>query len=180
MKITPLALPGLLLFEPAVFNDARGRFMETFRADFFEAQLGCRLVQENESTSVRGVIRGLHFQRGTAAQGKLVRVVAGEVLDVAVDLRRNSPTYGQHQIVLLSGETPQWLWIPHGFAHGFAVRSQRAVFQYKCDNYYDPAAEGGIRWNDPALVIGWGIAAPLVSERDACLPLLSESNGLTL
>ncbi len=178
MKVTPLALPGLLLFEPEVFSDARGRFMETFRADFLEEQLGCRLVQENESTSSRGVIRGLHFQRGASAQGKLVRVVAGEVLDVALDLRPGSPTYGQHLAVLLNSETPCWLWIPRGFAHGFAVHSEQAIFQYKCDNYYDPAAEGGIRWNDPALAIGWGIAAPVVSDKDASLPLYAELDSL--
>lgn len=172
-------LPGVLILEPKVFGDARGYFFESWsQRDFEEAVGPVDFVQDNESKSSYGVLRGLHFQRAPFAQSKLVRVVSGRVLDVAVDLRKSSPTFGQHVAVELSGENHRQCFIPRGFAHGFAVLSPEAVFQYKCDNFYHPEAEGAIAWNDPALGIDWKLpeADILLSERDKHHPLLSQLN----
>ena len=172
-------LPGVLILEPKVFGDARGYFFESWsQRDFEEAVGPVDFVQDNESKSSYGVLRGLHFQRAPFAQSKLVRVVSGRVLDVAVDLRKGSPTFGQHVAVELNGENHRQCFIPRGFAHGFAVLSPEAVFQYKCDNFYHPEAEGAIAWNDPALGIDWKLpeADILLSERDKHHPLLSQLN----
>lgn len=172
-------LPGVLILEPKVFGDARGYFFESWsQRDFEEAVGPVDFVQDNESKSSYGVLRGLHFQRAPFAQSKLVRVVSGRVLDVAVDLRKGSPTFGQHVTVELNGENHRQCFIPRGFAHGFAVLSPEAVFQYKCDNFYHPEAEGAIAWNDPALGIDWKLpeADILLSERDKHHPLLSQLN----
>ena len=172
-------LPGVLILEPKVFGDARGYFFESWsQRDFEEAVGPIDFVQDNESKSSYGVLRGLHFQRAPFAQSKLVRVVSGRVLDVAVDLRKGSPTFGQHVAVELNGENHRQCFIPRGFAHGFAVLSPEAVFQYKCDNFYHPEAEGAIAWNDPALGIDWKLpeADILLSERDKHHPLLSQLN----
>lgn len=151
-------LPGVVILEPHVFEDARGYFFESWNAKTL-AELGiqAQFVQDNESFSQYGVIRGLHFQRGTAAQAKLVRVIEGEVLDVAVDVRAGSNTFGRHVAVRLSGTNHRQLFIPRGFAHGFAVLSPTARFAYKCDNFYAPEADGGVLATDPALGIDWGI-----------------------
>ena len=154
MKAIKTEIPGVVLLEPEVFGDARGYFMERFSQRRFDELVGpVRFVQDNESKSRYGVVRGLHFQKGEYAQAKLVSVVRGRVLDVAVDIRRGSPTFGRHVAALLDGENKRQLFIPRGFAHGFAVLSDEAVFQYKCDNYYAPGSEGGIAWDDPALAI---------------------------
>ena len=181
MKIYRTDIEGVLILEPEVFGDARGYFFESFsRRRFEEAAGAVGFVQDNESKSCYGVIRGLHFQRGEAAQAKLVRVVSGTVLDVAVDIRRGSPTFGRHVAAELSGENRRQLFIPRGFAHGFAVLNGEAVFQYKCDNYYDPASEGGIAWDDPALGIDWRLPADAVvlSEKDRRRPTLAEAEEL--
>lgn len=154
--VTPLS--GVVILEPRVFGDERGYFFESFsQRDFGETVGKVDFVQDNESCSRYGVIRGLHFQKGEYAQAKLVRVVKGKVLDVNVDLRRESPTFGRHIAVELSEENKRQLFIPRGFAHGFAVLSEEAVFQYKCDNYYAPGQEGGLRYDDPVLGIDWRI-----------------------
>ena len=181
MKIYRTDIEGVLILEPEVFGDARGYFFESFsRRRFEEAAGAVDFVQDNESKSCYGVIRGLHFKRGEAAQAKLVRVVSGTVLDVAVDIRRGSPTFGRHVAAKLSGENRRQLFIPRGFAHGFAVLSGEAVFQYKCDNYYAPASEGGIAWDDPALGIDWRLPADTVvlSEKDRRRPPLAEAEEL--
>ena len=158
MKVIKTSIPEVLIFEPTIHGDARGYFMEYFRQETFDQYLpNTTFVQGNESKSSYGVIRGLHFQKPPYAQGKLVRVIVGEVLDVAVDIRIGSPTYGKHVAVNLSGENKRQLWIPRGFAHGFAVLSKEAIFAYKCDNYYNQEADGGIRFDDPALNIQWTI-----------------------
>lgn len=178
MKFSETALPGVWLIEPVRHNDSRGYFCETFRADLFEAATGVHVdfVQENESESSGGVIRGLHFQAGDAAQSKLVRVSEGCIVDVAVDLRKDSPSYGQHIAVELSHENGRQLFIPRGFAHGFAVISPKARFQYKVDNYYCPQAERTIRFDDPALGIDWPIAPEFrqLSPKDSSAPVLAE------
>lgn len=152
---TKTDIEGVILIEPRVFGDERGYFMETYnRADFTEAGIDCEFVQDNQSKSGKGVLRGLHFQR-QYPQAKLVRVLEGEVFDVAVDLREGSPTYLRHIGVTLSSEQKNMLYIPKGFAHGFLVLSESAIFSYKCDEFYHPEDEGGIRWDDPALGIEW-------------------------
>ncbi len=159
MQVIETEIPGLLILEPKVFGDQRGYFCETWRSNEFSELLpGVEFVQENESRSQRGVVRGLHFQRPPYAQGKLVRVVEGCVLDVVVDLRAGSPTYGRSATIALSADNHRQLFIPRGFAHGFSVLSDFATFVYKCDNYYNHASEGGILWNDPELAIDWKIA----------------------
>lgn len=181
MKVLKTDIEGVLILEPEVFGDARGYFFESFSRRQFEAAAGrVDFVQDNESRSRRGVLRGLHFQRGDAAQAKLVRVVQGRVLDVAVDIRRGSPTFGRHVAAELSGENKRQMFIPRGFAHGFAVLSEEAVFQYKCDNYYTPGSEGGIAWDDPALGIDWRLPAGdiLLSEKDRHNPPLSQAREL--
>ena len=178
MNIIHTDIEGVLIVEPKVFGDARGYFFESFNARDFESATGMAVsfVQDNESRSHFGVVRGLHFQRPPHSQAKLVRVVEGEVMDVAVDLRRGSPTYGKHVCAVLSASNHRQFFLPKGIAHGFAVLSPSAVFQYKCDDYYHPETEGGIAWNDPALGIGWPLAEADVqlSEKDLHHPLLNQ------
>ena len=170
MNILKTDIEGILIVEPRVFGDARGYFFESFNVRDFKEQTGIDVtfVQDNESRSSHGVVRGLHFQLPPYAQSKLVRVVEGRVLDVAVDLRDGSPTYGHHVAVELSAENKRQFFLPKGFAHGFAVLSDTAIFQYKCDDYYHPEAEGAIAWNDPTLAIDWKLnpADVLLSEKD--------------
>lgn len=177
MQIQQHALPGLLEFIPRVFGDPRGLFYETYSARFMQ-ELGLPAdldwVQDNQSKSQPGVLRGLHFQRPPDAQAKLVRVAQGRALDVVVDIRRQSPTFGQHAKVELSAAQGNVLFVPVGFAHGFVALEEDTLFLYKCSNYYAPPAEGGLRWNDPALGIDWGVADALISPKDAMLPLLAE------
>lgn len=171
-------IEGLWIIEPRVFGDNRGYFFESFSLRDFEAHVGpVAFVQDNESLSERrGVLRGLHFQKGDLAQAKLLRVVQGSVLDVAVDIRPGSPTFGRHVSVVLSGENKRQFFIPRGFAHGFLVLEDHTIFQYKCDNYYAPEAEGSYRWNDPAFAIDWGISpeAVILSEKDARAPFYGD------
>lgn len=171
MKVTPTAIPGVLILEPKVFGDERGFFMESFNQKAFDEAVGrhVEFVQDNHSRSAKGVLRGLHYQLPPHEQGKLVRVVAGSVYDVAVDLRRNSPTYGNWVGVELSDSNFRQLWIPPGLAHGFLVTSEKADFAYKTTEYYHPESERSIRWNDPLLAISWPLqgAQPLLSHKDA-------------
>ena len=177
MKITTTAIEGVVILEPEVFGDGRGYFFESFSQREFEEKV-CKttFVQDNESSSRYGVLRGLHFQKPPHAQAKLVRVVKGKVLDIAVDIRKGSPTFGHHVSTELSGENKRQLFIPRGFAHGFAVLSDEVVFQYKCDRYYVPHSEGGILWNDPALGIDWKLPEEdvILSEKDKKNVLLNE------
>lgn len=172
-------IPGVWTIEPKVFHDARGYFMEAYKADEFDEVVGkTRFIQDNESCSSRGVLRGLHYQLAPYAQAKLVRVIRGCVLDVAVDLRAGSPTFGMYVAVELSGENKRQLFVPRGFAHGFHVLSDEAVFTYKVDNPYTPTAERGIRYDDPAIGVDWQIAAEEalnLSEKDTKAPLLEEA-----
>ncbi len=167
MKIHKTDFPGLLIIEPQVFGDQRGYFFESFNKMRFEENgLNINFVQDNFSKSVKSTIRGLHFQIKPYAQGKLCQVIRGEVLDVAVDLRKNSPTYGKYFSQILSEENHLQLWIPEGFAHGFSVLSDEAIFHYKCSNYYDKASERILRYDDPTLNIDWHVKNPIVSEKD--------------
>lgn len=177
MEIIKTALEGVVIIRPKIFGDARGYFFESFnQKGFTEKVLGIEynpedrtlFVQDNESKSSYGVVRGLHFQKPPYAQAKLIRVIKGKVLDVAVDIRKGSSTYGKHVAVELSGENHEQLYIPRGFAHGFSVLSEEAILQYKCDNLYAPQAEGAIIWNDPDLAIDWKLDAEdvLLSEKD--------------
>ncbi|MEO6150522.1 MAG: dTDP-4-dehydrorhamnose 3,5-epimerase [Mucilaginibacter sp.] len=174
VELTPLE--GLLLLKPAVFKDDRGYFFESFNQEKFNSLTGTNtvFVQDNQSYSVKGALRGLHFQKGEHAQAKLVRVLKGEVLDVAVDIRSGSPTYGQYFRQLLSETNNVQMFIPRGFAHGFSVLSDEAVFFYKCDNFYNKASEGGLHYGDPSLNIDWGLPHDqlIISEKDAVLPYL--------
>ncbi|WP_242921118.1 dTDP-4-dehydrorhamnose 3,5-epimerase [Pontibacter liquoris] len=175
MEHTLFHIQGLIEFTPRIFRDERGYFLETFSQKWFEPLgLAPNFVQDNQSVSGRGVLRGLHFQKPPHAQAKLVRVSSGKALDVAVDLRKDSPTYGQHVTCLLDAEKHNQFYIPAGFAHGFVALEDNTTFLYKCTDFYAPTAEGGILWNDPALSISWGIAAPLVSPKDEILPLLKD------
>ena len=184
MLIIPTSIPDVKIVEPKVFGDKRGYFMETWTdRDFVSAGISVRFVQDNESSSSRGVLRGLHFQAGDAAQAKLVRVVHGAVFDVAVDIRRNSPTFGKWVGEILSGENKRELFIPRGFAHGFLCLEQGTVFTYRCDNYYAPASERGIRYDDPAIGIDWPLHlvsdTPLnLSQKDGKHPSLAECDSL--
>ncbi|WP_183566105.1 dTDP-4-dehydrorhamnose 3,5-epimerase [Mucilaginibacter sp. SP1R1] len=179
MTLTPTPIQGLIILTPRVFNDDRGYFFESFNETSFNDLAGYKVnfVQDNQSFSTKGVLRGLHLQKGEHAQAKLVRVTQGEVLDVAVDLRKDSATYGQHYSVLLSAENNQQFFIPRGFGHGFVVLSDTAVFQYKCDNYYNKQSEGGLHYADPGLAIDWKLPQDelLVSEKDAELPFLKDA-----
>ena len=170
IQAIPTAIPGVLILEPRVFGDERGYFLESWNQRDFEAAIGrpIHFVQDNESKSHYGVLRGLHYQKGRFSQSKLVRVVSGRVLDIAVDIRVGSPTFGQHVACELSGENHRQFFIPRGFAHGFAVLSPEAVFQYKCDRFYNPAEESAIAWNDPSLGIDWQVPETdiLLSEKD--------------
>ena len=173
-EIKQTSLPGLLEIFPRVFPDSRGYFFESFRQDWLD-QLGVHesWVQDNQSFSQKGTVRGIHFQRGVHAQAKLVRVIAGKVLDVAVDLRKGSPSFGQVYSTILDTEKNNLLYIPAGFGHGFSVLED-AVFVYKCSNYYHKDSEGGVRWSDPSLGIDWQVSEPIVSEKDQILPTLKE------
>ena len=178
MDYKETSIKGVYTIEPKVFNDARGYFFEAWKQAEFEANIGkVNFIQDNESKSSFGVLRGLHYQKGEFSQAKLVRVIKGRVLDVAVDIRKSSPTFGQHVMVELSEENKRQFFIPRGFAHGFLVLSDEAIFTYKVDNIYAPQAEAGIRWNDPALGIEWTIDPQKVqtSEKDLKQPLLSEA-----
>jgi dTDP-4-dehydrorhamnose 3,5-epimerase len=173
-------IQGLLVFEPRVFADERGYFFESYNEKVFEsAGLDLRFVQDNQSRSTYGVLRGLHYQMNPHAQAKLVRVTEGRVLDVAVDIRKGSPTYGQHFSIELSAENNKQLLIPAGFAHGFAVLSETAVFFYKCSNFYNKESEGGIRFDDPKLNIDWGLdlSKAIVSEKDLELPNFDQARN---
>lgn len=177
MNVIKTSIEGPVIIEPRVFNDARGYFFESYSKKLFDEQIApIDFVQDNESCSTFGVIRGLHFQRPPYCQAKLVRCVRGKVLDVVVDIRKGSPTYGKHIAVELSEDNHRQLFIPHGFAHGFAVLSDVAIFQYKCDNYYHPEADGGVLLSDPSLHIDWRIdlSKAILSEKDKHHPLLKE------
>ena len=178
MEYQKTDIEGVYLLKPKVFGDARGYFVETWKQADFDEHVGkVTFIQDNESKSSRGVLRGLHYQKGEWSQAKLVRVIKGRVLDVAVDIRKSSPTFGKHVMAELSDENKHQLFIPRGFAHGFLVLSDEAIFTYKVDNVYAPQAEAGIRWNDPALGIEWPIdsAEVLTSEKDLKQPLLKDA-----
>ena len=178
MQITKTNIEGVLIIEPKVFGDSRGYFFESFNAKEFRKKTGLDInfVQDNESMSTYGVMRGLHFQRPPFTQSKLVRCVKGKVLDVAVDIRKGSPTYGQHVAVELTEDNHRQFFVPKGFAHGFAVLSETAVFQYKCDNFYAPQADGGVSILDESLSIDWRISTDkaLLSDKDTRHPLLKD------
>lgn len=182
MKFISQAIPEVVLLEPTVHGDGRGYFMETFRRDLFEDAVGYQVdfVQDNESRSAKGVLRGLHYQMPPYAQAKLVRVTKGNVLDVAVDIRKSSPTFGQHVAVELTAENKRQLFIPHGFAHGFVVLSDEAVFNYKVDNYYSPKCDKGIAFDDCDLSIDWRLPLELLqlSDKDRKLLPLFEAKHL--
>ena len=177
MEVIKTNIEGVVIIEPRIFKDDRGYFFESFSQREFEEKV-CKttFVQDNESKSSYGVLRGLHFQKPPFAQSKLVRVIKGAVLDVAVDIRKGSPTFGQYVSVELTGENHRQFFIPRGFAHGFSVLSEQVIFQYKCDNFYSPQSEGAIAWNDPDLNIDWRIPAEKVvlSEKDSKHPRLKD------
>ena len=180
MNVIKTDIDGLVIIEPRVFGDSRGYFFESFsERDFKREVADVDFVQDNESKSSYGVVRGLHFQRPPYAQAKLVRVVKGKVLDVAVDLRKGSPTFGHHVAVELSEDNHRQMFIPRGFAHGFSVLSDEVIFQYKCDNFYAPQSEGAVAWDDPDLGIDWGIPADkaLLSDKDRRHPRLKDVLG---
>ena len=175
MKVVKTKLKDCVVIEPKVFGDERGFFLETFQLSRYVEEAGITLpfVQDNHSRSSKGVLRGLHFQKNKP-QGKLVRVVKGEVYDIAVDIRPDSNTFGQWEGVILSEENKKQLWVPPGFAHGFVVLSDVADFEYKCTDYYDPSDEGSILWSDPDLKIDWPILNPILSEKDSLAPCLKD------
>ena len=178
MEYKETKIKGVFIIEPKVFQDARGYFMEAWKQAEFDEHVGRTVfIQDNESKSSFGVLRGLHYQKGDASQAKLVRVIKGKVLDVAVDIRKSSPTFGQHVMVELSEENKRQFFIPRGFAHGFLVLSDEAIFTYKVDNPYAPQCEAGIRWNDPDVGIEWPIdpAQVLTSEKDLKQPLFKDA-----
>ena len=178
MKVQSTALDGVLIIDPVVFSDRRGSFWESYQAEKYKAAgMGVEFVQDNISTSTRGTLRGLHFQHPND-QVKLVQVIQGEVFDVAVDIRKGSPTFGQWIGVMLSGDNRRQYYIPQGFAHGFCVTSESAVFSYKCSDFYAPESEGGILWSDPDIGIKWPVSTPVLSEKDtayACLKDVPEN-----
>ncbi len=181
MKVIQTAIPGVVIIEPRIFNDERGYFFESFsQRDFNQEVREIHFVQDNESKSSYGVLRGLHFQKTPYAQSKLVRVIKGSVLDVAVDIRKGSPTFGQHVAVELTGDNHRQFFIPRGFAHGFSVLTDEVVFQYKCDNFYAPQAEGALAWNDPDLHIDWRLPETdvILSEKDRHHPRLKDADWL--
>ena len=181
MNVIKTDIEGVVIIEPKVFGDDRGYFFESFSQPLFDKLVRpVKFVQDNESKSKYGVLRGLHFQRGEHAQSKLVRVVKGRVLDVAVDIRKGSPTFGKYVAVELSAENHRQLFIPRGFAHGFSVLSDEAISLYKCDNLYAPESEGAIIWNDPEIGIDWGLAAEdvVLSPKDMCHPMLKDAPEL--
>lgn len=177
MKFTKTSIEGLVIIDPTVFGDNRGYFLESYNEKEFKEVIGnVSFVQDNESKSSKGVLRGLHFQKPPFAQAKLVRCIEGKVLDVVVDIRKNSKTYGQYFTTELSGENKKQVFIPRGFAHGFLVLSESAIFAYKVDNTYAPEHDAGIRWNDPIVNIPWGLSESevLVSKKDAQLSFFTE------
>ena len=177
MNVIQTEIQGLVIIEPRIFGDSRGYFFESFsERNFKELVADVDFVQDNESKSSYGVVRGLHFQKPPYTQSKVVRVVKGRVLDVAVDLRKGSPTYGKHVAVELTEDNHRQFFVPRGFAHGFAVLSEEAIFQYKCDNYYAPQSEGAVAWNDPDLGIDWGLPVEdaILSEKDLKHPNLKD------
>lgn len=177
MHVSKFEIEGLLLIEPSLFEDSRGFFYESFHAKKYNEILGdgFDFVQDNISVSKKHVLRGLHFQKNPFEQGKLVTVLQGKVLDVAVDIRKNSKTYGQHLSVELSAENKHQFWIPPGFAHGFIALEENTLFSYKCTNYYSPEHEKTLRWNDPILAINWGgVSNPFISEKDSFGQLFQE------
>lgn len=181
MRVTKSEIEGVVIIDPEIHDDERGWFFEAYSQRRFDEEVApVRFVQENLSKSRYGVVRGLHYQRGEAAQAKLVSVLAGRVLDVAVDIRKGSPTFGKHVAVELSAENKRQVFIPRGFAHGFAVLSEEALFQYRCNNPYAPTEERGIAWNDPAIGIDWGIPEEdvILSAKDAKNPLLADVEDL--
>lgn len=181
MEVIKTPIVGVVIIEPRLFKDARGYFFESFNQEEFKEKVCCTtFVQDNESKSSYGVIRGLHFQKPPFTQSKLVRVVKGAVLDVAVDVRKGSPTFGQHVAVELTAENHRQFFIPRGFAHGFSVLSEEVIFQYKCDNFYAPQSEGALAWNDPDLGINWGISMDriILSEKDKKHPRLKDTEWL--
>ena len=178
MEFKKTDIEGVYIIEPKVFNDSRGYFFEAWKQEEFNEHVGeVDFIQDNESKSSFGVLRGLHYQKGDLSQAKLVRVIKGKVMDVAVDIRKSSPTFGKHVMVELSEDNKRQFFIPRGFAHGFLVLSEEAVFTYKVDNPYAPQAEAGIRWNDPELAIEWPIdpVQVLTSEKDLKQPLLKDA-----
>ncbi|MCC5906255.1 MAG: dTDP-4-dehydrorhamnose 3,5-epimerase [Balneolaceae bacterium] len=171
----PTELEGVLLIEPRVFGDRRGHFLEAFREEVFRKEgLIYRFVQDNISTSRKGAVRGLHYQKPPHAQAKLLMAINGRILDVAVDLRRNSPTYGKHICAELCAENRYMIYIPPGFAHGFSVLSDEATVFYKCSSYYHQPSERGVKWNDLALDIDWQVEEPIISDKDTGLPILRD------
>jgi dTDP-4-dehydrorhamnose 3,5-epimerase len=177
MQLRETSIAGLVEIFPRIFEDDRGMFFESYNEEVFERLgLPVNFVQDNQSFSKKGVVRGLHFQNAPFAQGKLVRVISGRVLDVAVDIRPDSPTFGQHEIFELRSDTNNIAYIPEGFAHGF-VALEDTIFSYKCTNVYNKSAESGILWNDPDLNIDWGISDPIVSEKDLILPTFKSLFG---
>ncbi|MCH7397708.1 dTDP-4-dehydrorhamnose 3,5-epimerase [Belliella sp. DSM 107340] len=179
MKIIPTAVKGLVELQPNVFEDNRGYFFESFRADTLsDYGVDVKWVQENQSFSSTGTVRGLHFQKGLYAQAKLVRVIQGKVLDVVVDLRKDSETFGKVSSFELDAKRHNMLFVPEGFAHGFSVL-ETAIFVYKCSNYYHKESEGGILWNDPELNIDWKVSDPILSEKDTAWPTLKEFTKMT-
>lgn len=181
MNVIETSIPGVVILEPRLFRDERGYFFESFsQREFTEKVCNTTFVQDNESKSSYGVLRGLHFQKPPYAQSKLVRVVKGAVLDVAVDIRRSSPTFGQHVAVELTEDNHLQFFIPRGFAHGFAVLTDEVIFQYKCDNFYAPQSEGALAWDDPDLGIDWRLPAEkvILSEKDRHHPRLKDANWL--
>ncbi|MBQ2554536.1 MAG: dTDP-4-dehydrorhamnose 3,5-epimerase [Prevotella sp.] len=180
MNVIKTDIEGVVIIEPRVFSDNRGYFFEAYsQRDFDREVRPIRFIQDNESRSQKGVLRGLHYQKWPFAQSKLVRVISGAVLDVAVDIRKGSPTYGKHVSCLLTGENKRQFFIPRGFAHGFSVLSDEAVFQYKCDNFYHPESEGAIAWDDPELGIDWMLkpGEVILSEKDKDHPLLADTDS---
>jgi dTDP-4-dehydrorhamnose 3,5-epimerase len=178
VEVITTDIQGLIILKPRVFADDRGSFSETFNIETFrKAGITCHFVQDNQSVSRKNVIRGLHFQAPPFAQAKLVRVVRGAALDVAVDIRKNSPTYGRTYSVLLTEDNAVQFFIPEGFAHGFAAMEDNTVFQYKCSNYYNKESEGSLLWNDAQLNIKWDIAEPIISEKDQVASLFSNFNS---
>lgn len=181
MKVIKTAIEDVVIIEPDVFGDSRGYFFESYSQKKFDEQVRpVRFVQDNESKSKYGVLRGLHFQKGKDAQSKLVRVVKGRVLDVAVDIRKGSPTFGKYVAVELTEDNHRQLFVPRGFAHGFSVLSDEVIFQYKCDNLYAPESEGAIAWNDPDIGIDWQLPAEdvLLSAKDSAHPMLKDVTDL--
>ena len=182
MNVIKTEIEGLLILEPKIFGDSRGYFYESYNKQRFEEVTGLNInfVQDNQSKSCYGVLRGLHFQKPPYAQSKLVRCVKGQILDISVDIRKSSPTFGKYVAVELSEDNHRQLFIPHGFAHGFVVLSEEAIFQYKCDNFYHKESEGAIAWNDPEINIDWTIPFEdvILSDKDKVNPLLKDAEWL--